>query len=86
MAGSHVADCAGEPQWAVIMSKGSKYTRQVVEVDFQYPSEGIHYHWDEGDQCHRLKAAPWGSRELKDTPSCRCEIMAATAGVLGTIP
>ena len=32
------------------MSRGSKYTKQVIEIDFQYPSEGIHYHWDQGDR------------------------------------
>ncbi len=40
--------CADKPSWAVVMSRGSKYTKQVVEMDFQYPSEGIHYHWDQG--------------------------------------
>ena len=54
---SCVADCAGKSQWAVIMSRGSKYTKQVIEVDFQYPSEGIHYHWDRGEICHGLRSA-----------------------------
>ena len=31
------------------MTKGTKYTKQVIEMDFQYPSEGIHYHWDQGE-------------------------------------
>ena len=35
-------------QWAGIMSKGTKYLQQVIEMDFQYPSEGIHYNWDKG--------------------------------------
>ena len=30
------------------MSKGTKYLQQVIEMDFQYPSEGIHYNWDKG--------------------------------------
>ena len=45
----------------MIMSKGSKYTKQVVEVDFQYPSEGIHFHWDRGESCMSEGAAPRGS-------------------------
>ncbi len=40
--------CTGAVQWAVVMSKGTKYVRQVIEMDFQYPSEGIHYNWDKG--------------------------------------
>ena len=59
---SCVADCAGKPQWAVIMSRGSKYTKQVIEVDFQYPSEGIHYHWDRGEICHGLRKCSIGQR------------------------
>ena len=46
-----MATC-GEPstkqQWAVVMSKDTEYRHQVVEMDFQYPSEGIHYHWNQG--------------------------------------
>ena len=42
------------------MSKGSKYTKQVVEVDFQYPSEGIHFHWDRGEICHGLRSCSTG--------------------------
>ena len=47
---------------AVIMSRGSKYTKQVIEVDFQYPSEGIHYHWDRGEICHGLRKCSIGQR------------------------
>ncbi|BDA46424.1 probable casein kinase I isoform delta at N-terminal half [Coccomyxa sp. Obi] len=43
---------AGTPstkqQWAVVMSRDTEFRHQVVEIDFQYPSEGIHYHWDKG--------------------------------------
>ena len=43
---------AGSPstkqQWAVVMSRDTEFRHQVVEIDFQYPSEGIHYHWDKG--------------------------------------
>ncbi|KAG8461009.1 hypothetical protein KFE25_010760 [Diacronema lutheri] len=39
-----------EPQLAsvIIMSKGEPYSSQKVEVDFKYPSEVIHKHWDAG--------------------------------------
>lgn len=39
-----------EPQLAsvIIMSKGELYVSQKVEVDFKYPSEVIHKHWDAG--------------------------------------
>jgi hypothetical protein len=30
------------------MSKGEPYSAQKVEVDFKYPSEVIHRHWDAG--------------------------------------
>lgn len=43
---------AGSPstkqQWAIVMSRDTDFRHQVVEIDFQYPSEGIHYHWDKG--------------------------------------
>jgi len=30
------------------MSQGAGFSHQVVELDFAYPSEGIHYWWDSG--------------------------------------
>ncbi|KAK9923456.1 hypothetical protein M0R45_031875 [Rubus argutus] len=30
------------------MSRGANYSDQVVELDFLYPSEGIHRRWDSG--------------------------------------
>ena len=62
---SCVAGCAGKSQWAVIMSRGSKYTKQVIEVDFQYPSEGIHYHWNRGEICHRLRNCSIGQQRAR---------------------
>ena len=47
------------------MSRGSKYTKQVVEMDFQYPSEGIHYHWDQGEHIVLPAVA-------MDMQSCAC--------------
>ena len=35
-------------QWAVVMSRCNEYKDQVIELDFLYPSEGIHRRWDEG--------------------------------------
>ena len=35
-------------QWAVVMSRTSGFVDQAVELDFQYPSEGIHKRWDAG--------------------------------------
>ena len=31
--------------WAVVMSRNSSFETQCVELDFQYPSEGIHRRW-----------------------------------------
>ncbi len=36
-------------QWAVVMSRCTEYKDQVIELDFLYPSEGIHRRWDEGE-------------------------------------
>merc|ERR1711865_738658 len=33
-------------RWAVVMSRNAPYKEQRVEMDFQYPSEGIHKRWD----------------------------------------
>jgi len=33
-------------RWAVIVSRNTIFKEQCVEVDFQYPSEGIHKRWD----------------------------------------
>jgi hypothetical protein len=35
-------------RWAVVMSRNSGFVDQRVELDFMYPSEGIHKRWDEG--------------------------------------
>ncbi len=36
-------------RWAVVMSRNAGFIDQCVELDFQYPSEGIHRRWDAGD-------------------------------------
>ncbi|KAK9861022.1 hypothetical protein WJX84_005532 [Apatococcus fuscideae] len=33
-------------RWAVVMSRNGGFIDQCVELDFQYPSEGIHRRWD----------------------------------------
>eukprot|EP00955_Chlamydomonas_euryale_P100248 365271-Chlamydomonas_euryale.AAC.7 len=35
-------------RWAVVMSRNAGFVDQCVELDFQYPSEGIHRRWDAG--------------------------------------
>jgi hypothetical protein len=40
------------------MSRGAGYLDQVVELDFQYPSEGIHKRWDAGYRITALAATP----------------------------
>ncbi|KAL3655960.1 hypothetical protein CASFOL_000356 [Castilleja foliolosa] len=34
--------------WAIVMSRGTGFSKQVVELDFGYPSEGIHKRFSEG--------------------------------------
>ena len=51
--GFHITSLAtggGEksPQWAVVMSRTAGFSEQCIELDFQYPSEGIHRRWDSG--------------------------------------
>ena len=40
------------PQWAVVMSRAAGFSDQCIELDFQYPSEGIHRRWDSGGHLH----------------------------------
>ncbi|KAL5724664.1 hypothetical protein ACHQM5_007892 [Ranunculus cassubicifolius] len=35
-------------RWAVVMSRNTGFSDQVAELDFLYPSEGIHKRWDSG--------------------------------------
>lgn len=37
-------------QWAVVMSRNAGFNGQCIELDFQYPSEGIHRRWDAGQR------------------------------------
>ncbi|AQK90927.1 Protein kinase family protein [Zea mays] len=45
-------------RWAVVMSRNAGFTSQVVELDFLYPSEGIHMRWDNGYRI-TATAATW---------------------------
>ena len=40
-------------RWAVVMSRNAGFIDQCVELDFQYPSEGIHRRWDAGPPLSR---------------------------------
>ncbi|PRQ53237.1 hypothetical protein RchiOBHm_Chr2g0164291 [Rosa chinensis] len=35
-------------RWGIVMSRNAGYSNQVVEIDFLYPSEGIHGRWENG--------------------------------------
>ncbi|GAV74986.1 hypothetical protein CFOL_v3_18466 [Cephalotus follicularis] len=35
-------------KWGVVMSRNAGYSNQVAELDFLYPSEGIHRRWENG--------------------------------------
>ncbi|KAJ9548697.1 hypothetical protein OSB04_021240 [Centaurea solstitialis] len=41
-------------RWGIVMSRDAPYSNQVVELDFLYPSEGIHRRWENG---YRITAA-----------------------------
>jgi len=41
-------------RWAVVMSRNAGFIDQCVELDFQYPSEGIHRRWDAGSESLHL--------------------------------
>ena len=43
------AAACSQGRWCVVMAATRLYTRQVVETDFQYPSEAIHLRWDAGE-------------------------------------
>ncbi|MBA0690295.1 hypothetical protein Goari_007983 [Gossypium aridum] len=45
---------AAGSKWGIVMSRNAGYPTQVVELDFLYPSEGIHRRWEKG---YRITAA-----------------------------
>ncbi|KAL0447437.1 UNVERIFIED_CONTAM: Casein kinase-like protein HD16 [Sesamum latifolium] len=42
-------------RWAVVMSRGAGFADQVVELDFLYPSDGIHKRWKLATVSHQLQ-------------------------------
>ncbi|RWW64825.1 hypothetical protein BHE74_00027908 [Ensete ventricosum] len=47
--GFHVTSMAtAGSRWGIVMSRNAGFSDQVVELDFLYPSEGIHRRWDNG--------------------------------------
>ena len=64
------------------MSRGAGYLDQVVELDFQYPSEGIHKRWDGGYRITAMASTPdqvwrggvWGAGcELRCSVDVACD-------------
>ena len=45
-------------RWAVVMSRNAGFVDQCVELDFMYPSEGIHRRWDSGFRITCTAATP----------------------------
>lgn len=39
---------SARPFWVVVMSSGTQFVDQVIELDYRYPSEGIRARWAEG--------------------------------------
>ncbi|GKV20224.1 hypothetical protein SLEP1_g30382 [Rubroshorea leprosula] len=58
-------------RWGVVMSRNPGFSEQVVELDFLYPSEGIHHRWESGYRITSMAAIAdqaaiiLGRRELK---------------------
>uniref|UniRef100_A0A0D9YFK7 non-specific serine/threonine protein kinase n=1 Tax=Oryza glumipatula TaxID=40148 RepID=A0A0D9YFK7_9ORYZ len=46
--GSSLVVMSKGSRWGVVMSRNSGFSEQVVELDFLYPSEGIHRRWENG--------------------------------------
>lgn len=44
--------------WAVVMSRCAGFESQCVELDFQYPSEGIHRRWENHYRITACAATP----------------------------
>ena len=56
-------------RWAVVMSRNAGFVDQCVELDFQYPSEGIHRRWDAGEPPHALSTV--AAEPVLRLPNCR---------------
>ncbi|KAK6944984.1 Protein kinase domain [Dillenia turbinata] len=63
-------------RWGIVMSRNANFSKQVVELDFLYPSEGIHRRWESGyritsaaatsDQAAFILSIPKTKRRLQD--------------------
>ncbi|XP_012846432.1 PREDICTED: uncharacterized protein LOC105966424 [Erythranthe guttata] len=77
-------------KWAIVMSRGIELSDQVVELDFLYPSEGVHKRLDAGyfitsvaatqDQVAVVLSFPKQkpsntTQETHRTPSFPCELI-----------
>eukprot|EP00775_Hariotina_reticulata_P012187 gene12187-12324_t len=58
-------------RWAVVMSRNAGFVDQCVELDFQYPSEGIHRRWDAGFRITACAATPDQSAFVLSVPRRR---------------
>ncbi|KAG6630092.1 hypothetical protein CIPAW_14G131300 [Carya illinoinensis] len=70
--GFHVTSMAtAGSHWGVVMPRNAGFSDQVVELDFLYPSEGIHRRWDSGYRITSI-AATWDQAALiLSVPRCK---------------
>ncbi|KAE9452324.1 hypothetical protein C3L33_15775, partial [Rhododendron williamsianum] len=61
--GSSLVVMSKGSRWAIVMSRGAGFSDQVVELDFLYPSEGVHQRWDAGYRITST-AATWDQTAL----------------------
>ncbi|KAJ0605747.1 hypothetical protein HanHA300_Chr02g0066451 [Helianthus annuus] len=65
-------------RWGVVMSRNSGFSEQVVELDFLYPSEGIHRRWESGYRITSMAATADQAAFILSIP--RRKIMDETSG------
>ena len=55
--------------WVVVVTAGTGYDSQAVELDFVYPSEAIHHYWDRGGVQHAfvLRGHVWQQAVMHHT-------------------
>ncbi|KAF5773369.1 hypothetical protein HanRHA438_Chr13g0598501 [Helianthus annuus] len=69
-------------RWGVVMSRNAGFSDQVVELDFLYPSEGIHRRWESGYRIPSMAATPDQAAFILSFP--RRKIMDETQETLRT--
>ena len=66
--------------WVVVVTSGTNFHQQIVELDFVYPSEAIHLYWDQGELFESFPdarpACLWGSGCHAAFSRCSCRILA----------